>query len=323
VTRFVRIAALLTPALAGAAGPPHTWRPVPSSLWAVQAFVPPGTTDTRAVQMVPTGVPGVGIPVPVPAGQPGQAGAATRTTPVPAPGLPGAPGRVPQVPPGVPPPGVPNVGGVKPAAGPASPAGSIVGNLPPAVAAKPVCEVTLRLGRMDMAATGGEFLLPASLKPAACPSSVAFAAPWLKMTDQSQLRFVVEPNTTAAVREALILIGGRAFLLRQMPPPQPGLAAAPSRLVFGVNKEGRTDTKVLTAWSERTSGTFVVRAAHPWLQVTPGKAKKERQVYEVTVRSGSGLPPGRHDSQIELVVEGTAKRSLIIPVVVEVEGSFY
>ena len=52
---YFNTALLLAPVLAQAAGP-HPWRPVPTNLWAVQAFVPPGTNDTRAVQVVPAGI---------------------------------------------------------------------------------------------------------------------------------------------------------------------------------------------------------------------------------------------------------------------------
>ena len=39
--------------------------------------------------------------------------------------------------------------------------------------------------------------------------------------------------------------------MRQSPPAQVGLAAAPGRLVFGINRKGVTDTKILTAWTEQ------------------------------------------------------------------------
>ena len=191
----------------------------------------------------------------------------------------------------------------------------------PAVPSKPTCEVTLRNARMELTASGGEFLAPATLNPAACPLSVAFAAPWLKLKDQSKLQFVAEPNTTTATRETSVLIGDRSIVVRQLHPPQPGLGVAPSRLVFAVDKDGRSEKKDFAAWSELTSETLTVRAAHPWLLVTPKKSNKDRQVYEVTVQDKSGLTPGRHDTEIQIVTAGD-KRSLRIPVVVEVEGVF-
>ena len=92
--------------------------------------------------------------------------------------------------------------------------------------------------------SGGEFLAPAVLNPAACPPSVAFAAPWLKLKDQSKLQFVAEPNTTTATRETSIMIGDRSIVVRQLHPPQPGLGVAPSRLVFAVDKDGRSERKI-------------------------------------------------------------------------------
>jgi hypothetical protein len=173
---------------------------------------------------------------------------------------------------------------------------------------------------MELGAKGGEFTLPVDLKPAACPVSIAFSAPWIRMTDQAGLRFTVEANDTTATRDALIVVGDRTFFLRQTHPPQSGLAAVPSRLVFGVNKEGASDAQVITAWAERALGNFTARSGRPWLVITPKKANRGRQVFEVTVRPNSGLKPGRYDAEIVLVPGGASKRSLTIPVVVEVAG---
>ncbi len=225
------------------------------------------------------------------------------------------------MPPGVPNPGVSGGGGVKHAPSMASPASPASSNTP-AIPSKSSCEVILRTGRLELTAAGGEFLAPAVLNPAACPPSVAFAAPWLKLKDQSRLEFVAEPNTTTATRETSIMIGDRSIVVRQLHPPQPGLGVAPSRLVFAVDKDGRSEKKDFAAWSELASEKFTVRAAHPWLLVTPKKNNKDLQVYEVTIQAKSGLTPGRHDSEIQIVTAGS-KRSLRIPVVVEVEGVFY
>ena len=185
------------------------------------------------------------------------------------------------------------------------------------------CRVTLRVARTELNAEGGEFVLPAVMNPPACDSSIAYSAQWLQLTDEKRLQFVVEPHTGSTVREVMILIGDRSFLLRQMPPPQIGLAAAPSRLVFGVNKRGDSGSQLLTAWTERPSGNFTLRPGHPWLIVTAKKNNQDRQVYEVAVKAKSGLPPGRHDSWIEVSAAGYPNASLTIPVVVEVEGVFY
>jgi hypothetical protein len=141
------------------------------------------------------------------------------------------------------------------------------------------------------------------------------------MLDAGEFRFVAEPNTSTAARDATISIGGSNFFIRQEPPAQPGLAAAPSHLVFGLDKRGKADTKRITGWTEYGAGVIQARAGHPWLSVTPRKGKNKRQIYEVTVQSGSGLGPGRHDSYIDLVPEGSGP-ALRIPVVVEVPGAY-
>ncbi|HYI98047.1 MAG TPA: hypothetical protein VEX68_31200 [Bryobacteraceae bacterium] len=280
--------------------------------------MPPGTTGARNVQTVPTGVPAVGVPVGVPGAQPGAAPISVQS---PSGGPPPPQTVPPQMPPGVPTPGAPAGGGARTVPSISSPATPAAINNTPATPSKPTCEVTLRTGRLELAAAGGEFFAPATLYPAACPSSVAFTVPWLKLKDQNKLLFVAEPNTTADTRETLIVIGDRSIFVRQAHSQQPGLAAAPSRLIFAVDKEGRAEKKDFAAWSELTSETFTVSAGHPWLLVTPKKSTQDRHIYEVTIQTKSGLTPGRYDSNIQIVTAG-GKRSLTIPVVVEVEGVF-
>jgi hypothetical protein len=115
----------------------------------------------------------------------------------------------------------------------------------------------------------------------------------------------------------LIAIGDATYFVRQEPPAQPGLAAVPGRLVFGMDRRGKTDTKRVSGWTEYGSGAITARAADPWLSIKPIPGKKARQTYDVTVRPDAALGPGRHDTYIELVPEGSAP-PLRIPVVVEV-----
>jgi hypothetical protein len=322
-------ALLLLPALAHGA-----WRPVPANLWVMQAAVPPGTNNTQVVQPV---IPGVGgapvapigpnggvsgsavfpnsVGAPVPVGTPVQGG--PPPPPGSAPVTPG--GRFQPLPPGVVPAGQPS--STAPGSPPASPSPAGVTNVPvtaSAVSKLPTCEVTLRLSRTEIPPVGGEFTVPAVRQPVNCPASIAISAPWLATTDASGLQFTAEPNNTGATRDTLIVIGGRSFFVRQSPPAQLGLAAAPGRLVFGINRKGEADTKILTAWTEQPSGSFVAKPQHSWLVVTPTSSKEHRQTFNVTVKAGAGLPPGRHDTQIEISAAGAPERSITIPVVVEV-----
>lgn len=314
---FLKTAVLMAPSLAYAAGP-HPWRPVPSVLWAAQAFVPPGTNDTRAVQVVPSGVP-IAIPV-----GPGGGVAVGGASPV------GGGG------PGVLPPGIPaGVSGSSGSSGTSGAgSGAVSGSAKPSVAApssasaaivpKAVsCEVSLRLGRTDLPHTGGEFQVPVILKPAGCPASVATAAPWIRMIDAGTLKLSAEPNLSAATREAMVLVGERSYFVRQAAAPQPGLAAAPGRLVFAVNRKGESGSKVLTIWSDRAGASFKARSTHPWLSIAPRKGEDGRQSYEVSMQPGAALPPGTHDATIELSVTGAQGHSVLVPVVVEVEGRLY
>jgi hypothetical protein len=138
--------------------------------------------------------------------------------------------------------------------------------------------------------------------------------------DASRLRFVAEPNSTSATREAVILIGKRFFVVRQVAPIQPGLAAAPSRLVFAVDAKGQSAKKVLSFWSEKPSSNYVARSRDAWLTVTPKRGKQALQMYEVSIQPNAALAPGRHDTTIELSAGGTPDRFVTVPVVVEVEG---
>jgi hypothetical protein len=155
-----------------------------------------------------------------------------------------------------------------------------------------------------------------------CRPPVLFSSTWIRLIDAAEFRFLAEPNTSTTTRDAIIAIGETSFFVRQGPPAQPGLAAAPGSLVFGLDKRGKTDTKRITAWTEYGSHTFTARAGHPWLSVTPRRSKDERQVYDVTVRQKAGLGPGRYDTFVELTPGGSTTASLRIPVVVEVPGTF-
>jgi len=312
---------------------PPALRPV---LWAMQAAVPPGSNPSaQTVESV--------IPVAVPAGAIGGAAVTGELAPgVPMPGAArpngapvGADGRMPGLPPGVP------LGPPGPTPTPAGGAGSTGGRAAtPGAGGAPsnrvnpadvtrststvpkriVCEAQLGLARTDLPSSGGEFTITVGLRPAACRPPVAFAAPWIHLVDASAFRFAAEPNTSNSIREVMISIGDSSFFVRQQPPAQPGLAAVPSHLVFGIDKRGRTDTKKITGWTEYGSGVIQARAGHPWITITPrGSAKDKRQGYDVTIRRDARLGPGRHDSYIDLVPEGSAP-ALRIPVVVEVPG---
>jgi len=176
------------------------------------------------------------------------------------------------------------------------------------------------MARGELPPTGGEFSLPAVVTPTGCAATVAISVPWLKLVDLPNLRFAADANAASGVREAVVSLSGTAFFVRQTPPPQVGLAAVPSRLVFGVGKSGRGEPQIITAWTASPSATVTARAQHSWLVITPKRRKGERQIYEVTIRDDAKLAPGQHDSQIELSVTGLANQSLVIPVVVEVVG---
>jgi hypothetical protein len=194
---------------------------------------------------------------------------------------------------------------------------------PPIVPKMIPCEVTLTEGKIEIPAEGGEFPIPAVLKPAGCPASIAISVPWLAVAEASRLELAVEANLTPSTREAVALIAGRSLFIRQAAQPQPALAAAPSRLVFAVNVKGESQTKRLTAWGEAPLSNFVARPRHPWLVVTPKTSSDGRQAFEIAIKPEAALPPGRHDSSIELFAAGSPNRSLLIPVVVEVEGRFH
>jgi hypothetical protein len=172
---------------------------------------------------------------------------------------------------------------------------------------------------MKVPSQGAEFTISASMEPAFCAAPAPATTDWVRVVDAATLRFAADPNTTKSVRTAIIPIGDASFLVEQDPPPQPGLAAAPGRLVFAIDKHGKTDKKRIAAWSESGGGKFTVRGGHAWLSVTSSKPKNNHQQYEVTVAENAGLGPGTHDTFVELMPEGSSA-SLRIPVVVEVVG---
>jgi hypothetical protein len=304
------------------------WRPVPANLWAMQAVVPPGTNDTRALQpVVPIGggtpvapTTGGSAPVTFPVGVPMPAGVPVQGGPPPAPGSPPRPvtpeGRFSPLPAGVIPAGQPSQ--TTPAAPTSGPPSNPSPSTPVSVQRPQPCQLTLRLARTELPPAGGEFAVSAVRDPANCPAPIAVSAPWLATVNPSELSFVAEPNATGSSRDTLIVIGGRQFYIRQSAAPQVGLAAVPGRLVFGIDQKGKTETKTLTAWAEQTPGSFVAKPQHPWLVITPKRGKEHRQSYEITVRPDAALPPGRHDTQIELSTADAPQRILTIPVVVEV-----
>ena len=153
----------------------------------------------------------------------------------------GADGRMPGLPPGVPlgPPGRPGPAPSVPSQSQSSQPSRVdpmaVTRTP--AASKPIpCEVRLGLGRTDLPYVGGEFSIPAVVTPASCRPKIAFGPTWLRVLDPTAFRLAADANTSAVARDAVITIGDTSFFVRQDPPAQPGLAAAPSRLVFGIDK---------------------------------------------------------------------------------------
>ena len=317
--------------------PPDTQPTIPGLPAGVQVTAPGAAPD--GAQGAPQGQTPVGGGPPPPPGAspigPRPGGAPIRQLP---PGLPigAAPGATgtgakPGVQPttgaqpaGVQRPGV-QVPDPKPSPGVQPPGAAPSGeaDAPPIVPKTITCEITLTEGRIEIPAEGGEFPIPAVLKPAGCPASIAISVPWLTVAEASRLELAVEANLTPSTREAAVLIAGRSFFIRQAAQPQPALAAAPSRLVFAVNVKGESQTKRLTAWGEAPKSNFVARPRHPWLVVTAKNNSDGRQAFEISIEPGAALPPGRHDSTIELFADGSPNRSLVIPVVVEVEGRFH
>ena len=155
-------ASLLLPAMAFGA-----WRPVPANLWAMQAVVPPGTNDTRALQpVVPIGggtpvarLPEVSAPVTFPVGVPMPAGVPVQGGPPPAPGSPPRPvtpeGRFSPLPAGVIPAGQPSQ--TTPAAPASGPPSNSSPSTPVSVQKPQPCQLTLQLARTELPPAGGEF----------------------------------------------------------------------------------------------------------------------------------------------------------------------
>lgn len=186
---------------------------------------------------------------------------------------------------------------------------------------KPItCTARLELARTNLPPNGGEFTVPAVVTPAGCAPAVALASPWVRTVDAATFRFQADANTSNLVRDTLISVGETSFFVRQEPPAQPGLAAAPSRLTFGLDKKGKTDSKRITAWTENGAGKFAARPGHPWLTLKPRRNKDQRQTYEVSVQRNAGLGPGRYDTFVELRPSGSTN-AIRIPVVVEVPGA--
>jgi hypothetical protein len=106
-------------------------------------------------------------------------------------------------------------------------------------------------------------------------------------------------------------------------PPQPAqlVGIAPARLVFSVDKNGRSSKpQTIALWSEKEPlAQFVISAGAPWLIVQAKKVKEQRRPFEVTVRP-DGLAPGTHSTAITVAAEG--KPVMTIPVTVEVVGKF-
>jgi hypothetical protein len=239
----------------------------------------------------------------------------------------GADGRMPGLPPGVPL-GPPGPGSSRPSvpqqlenAPPSSQVTPIAVTRTPAAPRPIPCEVRLGLARTDLPYSGGEFSIPAFVTPSTCRPKVVFEPSWIRVLDPAAFLMTADPNTSNVARDAIVMIGDTSFFIRQEPPAQPGLAAAPGRLVFGIDKEGRTDTKALSAWTEYGTGAMTARAGEQWLTVKPRRGKDNRQAYDVTVQREAKLGPGRHDTYIELIPEGSGP-PLRIPVVVEVVGAF-
>lgn len=312
------VSALLVLACGGAAfaAPPLT----PSRVlifWTPVAFVPPGTNDVRvvdtpAIAPVDSGsqsAPGSIATPPSAAGtgaMPSGIDRIPRTTPSPA-GMPGSsPGQG---------------GGI----------GQRAANVPNTTPSSPVelpagCKVRFSKMMDTVAAFGGVVELQLTFTPAKCRTAPAVSAGWLQPVagtgKEGYYKFSVPPNPTAEPRTVAVALGDQKFVVRQEPGRRVHIAAAPSRLVFGINGASPPNSRILTIWSEEKDLIYAVSpSAEKWLRMKPLAAKgpADQRRFQIEVNP-VGLAPGRHEARIQIYATGVVNGPLVIPVVVEAPG---
>lgn len=284
--------------------------------WPSVAFAPPGTsgtTQTDAIQTRPTSanevvsiVPGTPVVPIVPGGSSAPASAPGSATP-------------------------PAVGaGVSPVGEDMSKAAGV---LAPPATREPApktplatgCHATLATTRASIPGSGGSAEMRAVFDPPGCGSHPELKAGWLH-GDSSQpgvYKVSVDPNPTAAIREAFLVFGDKQFIIAQAGGTRAAkLAASPGRLEFNV-KPKKTQKLVLAVWSDEPPGAYVASAKAPgqWLDVrelpSDGNNTFHRRRFEVSVQSGS-LRSGRYEAVVQIRPSDATTQALQIPVVVNI-----
>ena len=152
--------------------------------------------------------------------------------------------------------------------------------------------------------------------------SVGVSGVWLQHVEGSPgvLRFTAVPNDDAESRRAVLVIGSSSLVIVQAGLPVVQAASAPGRLVFGVDRKGRIDTRRLRVWQETAggdSGTLTLSSTVPWIKLGKQETRKGVVRAEVSI-DASTLPP---DAYLEAAILATSSQPgrapLRIPVLVE------
>lgn len=194
------------------------------------------------------------------------------------------------------------------------------GSVPATTAAVPSCEVTLVNPGVSVGENGG--IVDIAIAPLApgCQPPVAASGTWLQLAKHgvtsTAIRFSAAPNTTPYARTANVVIGERVFTVEQAGLIRTRLAAAPERLVVGMDRKNKELKRQLTVWADDVSKVLKLSPSAPWIQVHPGKTQKDgRKSYAIIVDASSMDKRQKYEGIITVTAEGAP--ALEIPVIVE------
>ncbi|HYO80476.1 MAG TPA: hypothetical protein VES20_03675 [Bryobacteraceae bacterium] len=289
-------------------------KPIPVVLWAQTAVLPPGTNSTVRTEVVQPAAPSGAVPAAMGVALP--AGAIRGVTPGAGPGAPVGPGANPPQAIGAPSGASATETGLQSNPSGASPGTAASGSL-----SGDPCRSAVLWAQTSPPANGGPVEVQIAPLPASCPApALGVTGAWLVpivSPGPGRYRFSAAPNTGAEARSATLVLGEQVLRVTQGGLPTVRAAVAPSRLMFGMQADGRIEAQRIRVWAEGATDGLNVSATAPWVRISKATMRKGVLSAEVSVDT-TALPAGaRHDAEL-LIVSGQPDRApLRVPVIAE------
>jgi len=159
----------------------------------------------------------------------------------------------------------------------------------------------------------------AQMKPAGCHPRIRSSSSWMAPVSwmPNSYRFSVQPNTSRAPRDGIVVVGDQKVLIRQAGAPGPQFAVAPGRIALRTDGERSPSSRRFTVFSSDKNLTYTVSPLQPWIRVSPAKGTPGSRRFDVKI-DPEHLHAGRNEGVILISAAGSTEPPLRLQVTVEI-----